>query len=78
MPVKVIWGREDRWIDVRDAHRLGEKLGAKEIIVIEKAGHLIMYDQPGQLGVELGVCSIFIWVYHFRSCCQLQISSTCL
>jgi pimeloyl-ACP methyl ester carboxylesterase len=55
MPLKVVWGREDRWIGVEDAHRLGEKLGAKEVVVIEGAGHLVMYDQPAQLGVELGV-----------------------
>ncbi|KAF2645953.1 alpha/beta-hydrolase [Massarina eburnea CBS 473.64] len=54
MPVKLIWGAEDRWIAVRDAVRLGEALGAREVVVVEDAGYLIMYDQPTQLGVELG------------------------
>ena len=54
MPVLVLWGREDRWIDVKDAGRLGEKLGARKVVIIEGAGHLVMYDQPAQLGVELG------------------------
>jgi pimeloyl-ACP methyl ester carboxylesterase len=55
VPVKVIWGKEDRWIGVETAARLGEKIGAKEVVVVEGAGHLVMYDQGAQLGVELGV-----------------------
>jgi len=54
-PVKIIWGKQDNWIAVEDAHRLGEGLGAKEVVEIEAAGHLVMYDQPGQLGVQLGM-----------------------
>jgi pimeloyl-ACP methyl ester carboxylesterase len=55
LPVKVIWGRQDNWIPVKDAHRLGKALGAKEVVEIEGAGHLVMYDEPGQLGVELAL-----------------------
>ncbi|KAL1880537.1 hypothetical protein VTK73DRAFT_5550 [Phialemonium thermophilum] len=54
LPVKVIWGVEDRWIPVDTAERLGAALRAKEIVLIPKAGHLVMLDQPAQLGVELG------------------------
>jgi pimeloyl-ACP methyl ester carboxylesterase len=53
MPVRVIWGKEDKWIPVETAERLREKLNAKEVVVIEGAGHLVMYDQEGRLGVEL-------------------------
>ncbi|KAG9193403.1 hypothetical protein G6011_03438 [Alternaria panax] len=55
LPVKVIWGKQDSWIPASYAHRLGKALGAKEVVEVEGAGHLIMYDQPGQLGVELGM-----------------------
>ncbi|KIW33551.1 uncharacterized protein PV07_00391 [Cladophialophora immunda] len=54
MPVRVIWGKEDKWIPVGTAERLKEKLDAKDVVIIEGAGHLVMYDQPGRLGVELG------------------------
>ncbi|KAF2658316.1 putative hydrolases or acyltransferase [Lophiostoma macrostomum CBS 122681] len=54
MPVKIIWGENDDWIPVETAKRLGEALKAKEVVTIAEAGHLIMYDQPAQLGVELG------------------------
>ncbi|KAJ3549596.1 hypothetical protein NM208_g441 [Fusarium decemcellulare] len=54
LPVKIIWGTDDKWLPVETAHRLGQALKAKEVVTIEKAGHLIMLDQPAQLGVELG------------------------
>lgn len=54
LPVLVIWGKEDTWLPVEIAGRLKEKLVAKRVAVIENAGHLIMYDQAGRLGVELG------------------------
>ncbi|OAP62901.1 hypothetical protein AYL99_02128 [Fonsecaea erecta] len=56
MPVRIIWGQEDKWIPVETAQTLKEKLGAKDedVVVIDGAGHLIMYDQPGRLGIELG------------------------
>jgi pimeloyl-ACP methyl ester carboxylesterase len=54
IPVKIIWGAQDNWIPAEDATRLGNALQAKEVVHIEEAGHLVMYDQPAQLGVELG------------------------
>lgn len=54
IPVKIIWGTQDNWIPVGTAWRLGKALHAREVIVIERAGHLIMFDQPAELGVELG------------------------
>lgn len=52
-PVKIIWGAQDEWLPVETAARLGKALHAKEIVVIQNAGHLVMYDQPAQVGVEL-------------------------
>lgn len=54
IPVKIIWGAQDNWLSVEVATRLGKALNAKEIVQIEEAGHLIMYDQPAQLGLEIG------------------------
>ncbi|KAI9040596.1 alpha/beta fold hydrolase [Aspergillus affinis] len=54
MPVRIIWGKEDKWIPVETAERLKDKLNAQDIVLIEEAGHLVMYDQEGKLGVELG------------------------
>ncbi|EIT75601.1 unnamed protein product [Aspergillus oryzae] len=54
MPVRIIWGKEDKWIPVETADRLKESLNAQDVVLIEDAGHLVMYDQGGRLGVELG------------------------
>lgn len=54
MPVRIIWGKEDQWIPVETATRLKRKLNAQDLVLIEGAGHLVMYDQEAKLGVELG------------------------
>jgi pimeloyl-ACP methyl ester carboxylesterase len=54
MPVMIVWAKQDRWIPVETAERLRKMLKAKEVVVIEEAGHLVMYDQAARLGVELG------------------------
>lgn len=55
LPIKIIWGADDKWIPVESAERLGKALQAKEVVLIENAGHLVLYDQAGRLGVELGI-----------------------
>ena len=52
-PVKIIWGKEDNLIPVDRAEKLATLVGAKEVVLIEEAGHLVMLDQTEQLGVEL-------------------------
>lgn len=53
LPVKIIWGKEDNLIPVDRAEKLAIAVRAKEVVIIEEAGHLVMLDQPEQLGVEL-------------------------
>lgn len=54
IPVKIIWGAQDNWIPAENAERLGKALHSKELVHVEGAGHLVMYDQPAQLGVQIG------------------------
>ena len=54
MPVKIIWGAEDKWIPVEAAHRLAEALKTSDVTIVEDAGHLIMLDQGEMLGTEFG------------------------
>ena len=54
-PTKIIWGKDDGWIPVDTAHRLKKALNAEQLVVIEKAGHLVQYDQPGTLALEVGL-----------------------
>ncbi len=56
MRVKIVWGRDDGWIPVERAERLREMIGTREkVVVLEECGHLVHYDQPERLGVELGL-----------------------
>lgn len=54
IPIKIIWGRDDRWIPSETATRLSKALNASEVVLIEQAGHLVQYDQPGKLAFEVG------------------------
>ncbi|KAG8526306.1 uncharacterized protein KY384_000299 [Bacidia gigantensis] len=52
--VKVVWGKEDRWVPVERGEKLREKLGGEtKLVVVEEAGHLIQLDQPERLMVEI-------------------------
>jgi len=55
IPIKIIWGKDDGWIPCETAERLKQKLNAKEVVLIDGGGHLLMYDQGERLGVELGI-----------------------
>lgn len=57
VPTKIIWGRDDKWLPNEIAERLGEALGvgSEDVIVVEDAGHLIHYDQPSRLALEVGL-----------------------
>jgi pimeloyl-ACP methyl ester carboxylesterase len=55
VPIKVIWGEDDFWIPVATAQRLKDALGAKAMTTIKDAGHLITYDQPSKLAVEVSM-----------------------
>lgn len=53
--VKIIWGKEDTWLPYEAAERLGKALNAKEVVLVDDASHLIHYDQPTVLGVEVAL-----------------------
>lgn len=52
-PVKIVWGKDDAWIPFATAQKLKEALNADEVAVVEDAGHLIHYDQPSRLALEV-------------------------
>ncbi|KAJ9634313.1 uncharacterized protein PV06_00482 [Exophiala oligosperma] len=55
MPVKIIWGKNDVWIPMSAAKQLAQMIGTEEVAIVENAGHLIHYDQPVRLAVELSM-----------------------
>ena len=54
-PTNIIWGRDDAWIPVETAQRLKEALKAEHLVIIDEAGHLVQYDQPSKLALEVGL-----------------------
>ena len=53
MPALVVWGTEDSWIPVEQAHRLADLIPAARLELIENAGHLIQLDRPRELEAVL-------------------------
>jgi pimeloyl-ACP methyl ester carboxylesterase len=53
IPVLIVWGEEDRWIDVKQAHALGELIVGAEVIVVPAAGHLVQEDAPDETAGHL-------------------------
>ena len=54
LPVKIIWGTEDKWVPYERAEKLKELIGGKsEVVLVEEAGHLIQLDQPERLMAEI-------------------------
>ena len=48
-PVLVVWGKYDRFINVKLAHEIVEKLPNAELEIIDKSGHYVHMDKPDAL-----------------------------
>ena len=54
LPVRIIWGKEDRWLPYEAAYKLKSLIGGKsEVVLVDEAGHLIQLDQPERLMAEI-------------------------
>ncbi len=56
-PVLVVWGKYDRFINIKLAHEIVEKLPNAELEIIDKSGHYVHMDTPEEL---VKVARIFI------------------
>ncbi len=48
-PVLVVWGKYDRFISVKLAYEIAEKLPHAKLEIIEKSGHYVHMDTPREL-----------------------------
>ena len=54
-PTKIIWGKDDAWIPHETAYKLQKAVNAAEVVIVEEAGHLIQFDLPSRLALEVGL-----------------------
>ena len=54
VPVLVVWGTDDAWLDRSQAHRLGDLIPGSEVRLIADAGHFVMEDAPAEVAEALG------------------------
>lgn len=47
VPVRLIWGSDDKWIPLEIAHRVAEQLPASPLYVMRSAGHAPYFERPG-------------------------------
>jgi pimeloyl-ACP methyl ester carboxylesterase len=53
VPVLVVWGEEDAWLDSLQADRLGEAIPDSRVKKIPGTGHFVPEDAPAELAREL-------------------------
>jgi pimeloyl-ACP methyl ester carboxylesterase len=46
VPVGVVWGEEDAWLDPSQAEALAGKIPGAEFRLVPGAGHFVMEDAP--------------------------------
>jgi len=53
VPVRLVWGEEDRWLDLGVAHRLRDAIPDAELVTIPGAGHFAPEDEPRPVAAAL-------------------------
>lgn len=53
VPVKLIWGADDAWQEVRWARKLNAAIPGSELEIVQDAGHFSLEDQPEKIAAVL-------------------------
>lgn len=53
IPVRILWGQEDRWQPTSYAERLAADIPGAELVVVPHAGHFLMEDEPERVAREV-------------------------
>ncbi|MHC1558330.1 alpha/beta fold hydrolase [Actinomycetospora sp. C-140] len=53
VPVRLLWGGEDRWQPTSWAERLAADIPGAELVVVPGAGHFVMEDDPARVTREV-------------------------
>jgi pimeloyl-ACP methyl ester carboxylesterase len=49
VPVRLVWGGEDRWVDPSEARALRGRIPSSRTELVTKAGHFVMEDAPEEV-----------------------------
>ncbi len=52
-PVLILWGEEDKWIPVEQAHSLHQLIPNSKLVTVPQAGHLVIEERPEILISEI-------------------------
>ncbi|NEE02671.1 alpha/beta fold hydrolase [Phytoactinopolyspora halotolerans] len=53
MPVRILWGENDRWQPLGYAQRLSNDIPGADLVVVPRAGHFVMEDAPERVTREV-------------------------
>ena len=53
VPTLILWGEEDQWIPVEQAHLLHRKIEGSKLVTIPESGHLVIEEKPEVLVNEI-------------------------
>ena len=53
VPVSIIWGEQDAWLDPTLAERLHELIPSSELLMLPETGHFAMEDSPQEVATAL-------------------------
>ncbi|QUH01400.1 alpha/beta hydrolase [Saccharopolyspora erythraea] len=53
MPVRILWGEDDRWQPVAYGERLASDIPHAELVTVPGAGHFLMEDRPHRVAEEI-------------------------
>jgi pimeloyl-ACP methyl ester carboxylesterase len=53
VPVSIIWGEQDAWLDPALAERLHELIPGSDLLVLPETGHFAMEDSPQGVAAAL-------------------------
>jgi pimeloyl-ACP methyl ester carboxylesterase len=53
VPTLIVWGREDRVVDVQSAERFHHDIAGSQLALIDDAGHMVHEERPDAVNLAI-------------------------